>query len=61
MLRFYRTYTTPFKEKIPTFVEVFFLRVPLFKRFLRFFGRYIYSEITLRDSQKLNTMRPLHK
>ncbi|NYT27519.1 MAG: lipopolysaccharide heptosyltransferase family protein [Candidatus Thiodubiliella endoseptemdiera] len=61
MLRFYRTYTTPFKEKIPTFVEVFFLRVPLFKRFLRFFGRYIYSEITLRDSQKLNTITKQHK
>ena len=51
MLGFYRTYTTPFKEKIPTSLDDFFRRVSIFKRFKRFFGRYLYAEIVLRKSQ----------
>lgn len=61
MLGFDRTYTTPFKEKIPTFVEKFFLRVPLFKRFLRFFGRYLYAEISLRRSKRLQKITTQHQ
>ncbi len=61
MLGFYRTYTTPFKEEIPALVEDFFLRVPFFKRFLRFFGRYLYTEISLRKSKKLEKITAQHK
>ena len=61
MLGFYRTYTTPFKEKIPTFVDKFFSRVPIYKRFLRFFNRYVYAEISLRNSKKIETIFPKHK
>jgi len=52
MLGFYRTYTTPFKEEIPTLVDEFLLRVSLPKRFLRFFGRYLYAEFFLRKSKR---------
>lgn len=61
MLGFYRTYTTPFKEKIPASVDDFFRRVSLFKRFKRFFGRYLYAEIKLRKSQKLTQITQQHK
>ena len=61
MLGFYRTYTTPFKEEIPALVEDFFLRVPFFKRILRFFGRYLYTEISLRKSKKLEKITTQHK
>jgi heptosyltransferase-2 len=61
MLGFYRTYTTPFEEKIPSFVDDFFLRVPVFKRFLRFFSRYIYAEFSLRNSDKVETISVQHK
>jgi hypothetical protein len=61
MLGFYRTYTTPFKEKIPSFEDGFFLRVSAFKRFLRFFSRYIYTEISLRNSKKIEKISPQHK
>jgi heptosyltransferase-2 len=61
MLGFYRTYTTPFKEKIPAEVEAFFARVSLIKRFQRFFGRYIYAEITLRHSQKIEKISAKHR
>ena len=61
MLGFYRTYTTPFEEKIPAFVDKFFLRVPIYKRFLRFFSRYIYTEISLRNSKKIEKILPKHK
>lgn len=61
MLGFYRTYTTPFKEKIPASVDDFFRRVSLFKRFKRFFGRYLYAEIALRNSQKLEKITSQHQ
>ena len=61
MLGFYRTYTTPFEEKIPAFVDKFFSRVPIYKRFLRFFSRYVYTEISLRNSKKIETILPKHK
>ncbi len=61
MLGFYRTYTTPFEEKIPSFVDDFFLRVPVFKRFLRFFSRYIYAEFSLRNSDKVERISVQHK
>lgn len=61
MLGFYRTYTTPFKEKIPTSLDDFFRRVSIFKRFKRFFGRYLYAEIVLRKSQKLERITPQHQ
>jgi len=61
MLDFYRTYTTPFKEKIPASVDDFFKRVSFLKRFKRFFGRYLYTEIALRNSQKLEKITPQHQ
>ena len=61
MLGFYRTYTTPFKEKIPAFVDDFFLEVPIFKRFLRFFSRYLYAEFSLRNSKEIVKISKQHK
>lgn len=61
MLGFYRTYTTPFKEKIPASLDDFFRRVSIFKRFKRFFGRYLYAEIVLRKSQKLERITLQHQ
>lgn len=61
MLGFYRTYTTPFKERIPSFVDDFFLRVPIFKRFLRFFSRFVYAEISLRNSKKVEKIAPQYE
>lgn len=61
MLGFYRTYTTPFKEQIPAFVDDFFSKVPLWKRFLRFFGRYLYVETALRKSKKVSQLTEKHK
>jgi heptosyltransferase-2 len=61
MLGFDRTYTTPFKEKIPASVDDFFGRVHLFKRFKRFFSRYLYAEIALRNSQRLEKITSQHQ
>ena len=61
MLGFYRTYTTPFKEKIPTFVEDFFRRIPLYKRFNKFIGHYLYTETVLRNSPRLSVINSQHK
>ena len=61
MLGFGRTYTTPFKEKIPASVDDFFRRVSIFKRFNRFFGRFVYAEITLRNSQKIEQITHKHQ
>lgn len=60
MLGFYRTYTPPFKENVFTTVDDFFRRVPLYKRFQRFLGRYLYAEIALIKSQKIDKILPKH-
>ncbi len=61
MLGFYRTYTTPFKEKIPASVDDFFSRVSLLRRFNRFFGRYLYAEISLINSKSLDRISRKHQ
>lgn len=61
MLGFYRTYTTPFKEKIPAYVDDFFSEVSVFKRFLRFFSRYVYAEFSLRNSRRVEKISERHK
>lgn len=53
MLGFERTYTTPFKEVIPTLTDDYLKKVSKYKRFRRFFGRYIYASFALRKSQRL--------
>ncbi len=61
MLGFYRTYTTPFEEKIPVFLEDFFAKVSLYKRIRRFISRYLYTEIRLRNSKKIYQITTQHK
>ena len=61
MLGFDRTYTTPFSDSIPASVEDFFRRVPLYKRFKRFLGRYLYAEVVLRNSQKVKQISNEHQ
>ena len=61
MLGFNRTYTTPFSDSIPASVEDFFRHVPLYKRFKRFLGRYLYAEVVLRNSQKVKQISNEHQ
>ncbi len=61
MLGFYRTYTLPFKEKIPVFLEDYLACVPKYKRINRFFGRYLYTEIVLRKSQRVKQITSKHQ
>ncbi len=61
MLGFYRTHTTPFKEKISISSEDYFQRKPLYKRFTKFIGRYLYTKIILKRSQKLEAITKQHQ
>jgi heptosyltransferase-2 len=61
MLRFYRTYQTPFREKIPVSLVDFLHQVPFYKRAKRFFGRYLFAEIALRKSTYVETITSKHQ
>lgn len=61
MFGFYRTYTLPFSEKIPVFLEKFLKKIPLHRRIWRFLGHYLYSEFLLRKSQKVNQITSQHQ
>ncbi len=61
MFSFYRTYTTPFKASIPADLQTHFANTSNYKRFRRFFGRYLYKLIALRDNEELTHISKNHK
>ncbi len=61
MFKFYRTYTTPFKATIPADLQTHFANTPVYKRFRRFFLRYLYKNIALFNNKELTNITDEHK
>ena len=61
MFGFYRTYTTPFKQSIPADLQSHFAKASAYKRFRRFFFRYLYKNISLFNSKELACITDKHK
>ena len=61
MNNFKKTYTLPFKYEIPHYIESFIKQGGLFKRWVKYFKRYLFIMLNGQRRLELFTILPLHQ
>lgn len=61
MLGFEKTYTLPFKYKIPNYTSVFLEESSITKRWIKFLKRYIYLNIKRQKALEIHQIMPKHR
>jgi len=61
MLLFKRTYQLPFKHDVPSYTKEYLLKINLYKRFFKFFKRYIYIIVKAQKNLEVFSILPSHK